>query len=117
MLNAGTQLERIASVHHNRWLAPAGTAMAMLACYGVTVAIGVLSLIGISVALPVRAPVIVLFSGIAAAGLAGFCQRHHNRPAVALGLVGFILIAGSKFLPPGLKAGAIALEGAVSYAW
>jgi hypothetical protein len=32
-------------------LAPAGAAMAMLACYGMTAAIGVLSLIGMSVAL------------------------------------------------------------------
>ena len=112
MLNASTQSERTASVSHNKWLAPVGTAMAMLACYGVTAAIGVLSLIGISVALPFRAPVIVLFSGIATAGLAGSYQRHHNRPAVALGLLGFILIVGSKFLPAGLKSGAIALEGA-----
>lgn len=112
MLNAGTQLEQTASVNRARWLAPVGTAMAMLACYGVTVAIGVLSLIGISVALPFRAPFIILFSGIAAASLAGSYKRHHNRPAVVLGLVGFILIAGSKFLPPSLKAEALGIEGA-----
>lgn len=112
MLNARAQSEQMIIVRQNTWLAPIGTAMAMLACYGVTAAIGVLSLIGISVALPFRAPVIILFSGIAAASLAGSYRRHHSRLAVVLGLVGFILIAGSKFLPPGLKAEAIGIEAA-----
>ena len=112
MMKASTQLEQTVSVSRGRWPAPVGTAMAMLACYGVSAAIGVLSLIGISVALPFRAPFIILFSGIAAVSLAGSYRRHHSRLAVVLGLVGFILITGSKFLPPGLKADAIALEGA-----
>lgn len=93
-------------------LAAVGTATAMLACYGITVIISMLSLIGISVALPFRAPVIILFSGIAAASLTGSYRRHHSRLVVALGLVGFVLITGSKVLPPDLKAGAIAIEGA-----
>ena len=61
MMKASTQLEQIVSVGRGKWLAPAGTAMAMLACYGVTAVIGLLSLIGISVALPFRAPIIILF--------------------------------------------------------
>ena len=112
MLNASTQLGQTASVSRSRWLAPVGTAMAMLACYGMTAAIGVLSLIGISVALPFRAPFIILFSGIAAASLAGSYKRHHSRPAVVLGLIGFILIAASKFLPSSLNAEALGIEGA-----
>ncbi len=112
MLNANTQMEQTVSVSRSRWLAPVGTAMAMLACYGVSAAIGVLSLIGISVALPFRAPLIILFSGVAAASLAGSYKRHHSRPAVILGLVGFILIAASKFLPPSLNAEALGIEGA-----
>lgn len=112
MLNANTQVKRTAVVRQSNWLAPLGTAMAMLACYGVTAAIGILSLIGISVALPFRASLIILFSGIAAASLAGSYWRHHSRLAVVLGLVGFLLIAGSKVLPPGLKADAIAIEAA-----
>ena len=112
MLSVGTPLERTACVRHNGSLAPVVTAMALLACYGDTAAKRALSPIGISVALPFRAPVIVLFPGIAATGLAGRYQRHHNRPAVALGLLGFILIAGRKVLLPSLKAGAIALERA-----
>jgi hypothetical protein len=116
MLNASTQLERTASVSHSKrlekWLAPLGTAMAMLACYGVTAVIGLLSLIGISVALPFRAPIIILFSAMAAAGLAGSYKRHHSRAAVVLGLIGFILIAASKFPPPSLKAEALVIEGA-----
>ena len=112
MLNASTQLGQTASVSRSRWLAPVCTAMAMLACYGMTAAIGVLSLIGISVALPFRAPFIILFSGIAAASLAGSYKRHHSRPAVVLGLIGFILIAASKFLPSSLNAEALGIEGA-----
>ena len=112
MPNAGTQLEQIVRVSHGRWLASVGTAMAMFACYGVSAAIGVLSLIGISVALPFRAPLIILFSGIAAASLAGSYKRHHSRPAVVLGLVGFISIAASQFLPPSLNAEALRIEGA-----
>ncbi|MHB1678355.1 MAG: MerC family mercury resistance protein [Sulfuriferula sp.] len=94
-----------------KWLAPAGAAMAMLACYGVTAGIGALSLIGISAALPFRAPVIIFFSGIAAASLAGSYKRHHSRWAVFLGLAGFMLITGSKFLPPSRKAEALIIEG------
>ena len=112
MLNISTELRQTANVSRRTWLAPIGTAMAMLTCYGVTAAIGVLSLIGISVALPFRAPLIILFSGIAAASLAGSYKRHHSRPAVVLGLVGFILIAASKFLPPSLNAEALGIEGA-----
>ncbi|WP_162800453.1 MerC family mercury resistance protein [Acidibrevibacterium fodinaquatile] len=111
MMKASTQLEQIVSVGRGKWLAPAGTAMAMLACYGVTAVIGLLSLIGISVALPFRAPIIILFSAIAAAGLLGSYKRHHSRAAVVLGLAGFILIAGSKFLPPNRKAEALVIEG------
>ncbi len=112
MQNAITQSERTAVARQNNWLAPAGTAMAMLACYGVTAAIGVLSLIGISMALPFRAPVIVLFSAIAAASLASSYRRHQSGLVVVLGLVGFVLVAGSKFLPPDLKADAIGIEAA-----
>ena len=112
MQNAITQSERTAVARQNNWLAPAGTAMAMLACYGVTAAIGVLSLIGISMALPFRAPVIVLCSAIAAASLASSYRRHQSGLVVVLGLVGFVLVAGSKFLPPDLKADAIGIEAA-----
>lgn len=63
-------------------------------------------------ALPFRAPFIILFSGIGAASLAGSYRQHHSRLVLALALVGFILIAGSKFLPPGLKAAALGIEGA-----
>lgn len=112
MLNDRKQLEQTVSFSHGGWLAPVGTAMAMLACYGVSAAIGALSLIGISLALPFRTPLIVLFSGIAAASLAASYRRHHSRPAVVLGLVGFILVAASKFLPPSLNAEALGIEGA-----
>ena len=112
MLNASTQLEQTVSVSRGRWLALVGTAMAMLACYGVSAAIGALSLIGISLALPFRTPFIVLFSGIAAASLAASYKRHYSRPAVVLGLVGFTLVAASKFLPPRLNAEALGIEGA-----
>ncbi len=111
MIDADTRSSHGANDPPANWLAPAGTAMAMLACYGVTAVIGLLSLIGISVALPFRAPIIILFSAIAAAGLAGSYKRHHSRAAIVLGLAGFILIAGSKFLPPNRKAEALVIEG------
>ena len=111
MIDADTRSSHGANDPPANWLAPAGTAMAMLACYGVTAVIGLLSLIGISVALPFRAPIIILFSAIAAAGLLGSYKRHHSRAAVVLGLAGFILIAGSKFLPPNRKAEALVIEG------
>ena len=111
MIDADTRSSHGANDPPANWLAPAGTAMAMLACYGVTAVIGLLSLIGISVALPFRAPSIILFSAIAAAGLAGSYKRHHSRAAIVLGLAGFILIAGSKFLPPNRKAEALVIEG------
>jgi len=106
------KFDKAAEDRHSNWLAPAGTAMAMMACYGLTAGIGVLSLIGISVAFPFRAEVIILFSAIAAASLAGSYRRHHSRLALGLALVGFSLIAGSKFLSPSLKAEAIGVEGA-----
>lgn len=111
MLNADTKLKRTAAVRQNNWMAPAGTAMAMLACYGMTAAIGVLSLIGISVALPLRAPFIILFSGIAAASLTASYRWHHSRLVIAFGLVGFILIVESKLFPPDLRTNAIVIEG------
>lgn len=111
MKEANIPSDKGAEDRPSNWLAPAGTVMAMMACYGLSAGIGVLSLIGISVAFPFRAEVIILFSAIAAASLAGSYRRHHSRLALGLALVGFSLIAGSKFLPLILKTEAIGIEG------
>ena len=95
-----------------RFLAPAGTAMAMLTCYGISAVVGVLSLLGISLALPYRGPLIVVFSAIAAGSLVASYRQHRSIPVLVLGLLGFALIAASKFAPHELTALALATEGA-----
>jgi hypothetical protein len=111
MRNARAEAARTGITQRANWLAPAGTAMAMLACYGVSATIGLASLVGVSIALPFRAPVIVFFSAFAAAGLASSFRRHRNRPALILGLLGFVLIVVSKFLPLALRAESFGIEG------
>lgn len=103
---------RVTSFDRGKWLAPAGTIVAMLTCYGITAALGLLSLVGITAAIPFRAPVIVLFSALALVGLAGSYRRHQSRPSLVIGAAGFLLVTASKFLPPAMKAAAIGLEGA-----
>lgn len=94
------------------WLSFVGTAMAMLTCYGVTAVIGVLSLVGITIAVPFRAPFIIIFSAIAAVSLSVTYKKHHSRWVVFFGLAGFFLVTVSKFLPPTMKFVSIGLEGA-----
>ena len=68
----------LASGGARKWLAPVGTAMAMMACYGVTGTIAILSLIGVSVTLPYRAPYIIFFAAIAAVSLLGSYKQHRS---------------------------------------
>ncbi len=112
MPNDHPESRRALTVGRGSWLAPAGTIMAMLTCYGITAALSILSLIGISIAIPFRAPVIVFFSALAAAGLAASYRRDRSRLVVIFGLVGFLLVTASKFLPAGLKVESIGIEGA-----
>lgn len=57
------------------------------------------------------APSIVFFSALAALGLAGSYPRHRRRSAVLLGVIGFLLVTASKFLPPAVKIESVGLEG------
>ena len=112
MSNDHSESPRAGIIGRGRWLAPAGTIMAMLTCYGITAALSILSLIGISIAIPFRAPVIVFFSALAATGLVASYRRDRNRLVVLLGVAGFLLVTASKLLPPGLKVESIGIEGA-----
>lgn len=108
--NGGSEL--IASARVGRWLAPLGTALAMIACYGVTATFAVLSLIGISVTLPYRAPYIIFFAAVAAVSLLGSFKQHRSRLVIVAALAGLALIVVSKFLAPDLKPVSFGMEAA-----
>lgn len=112
MPNPSGESEPVASGGAGKWLAPVGTALSMIACYGVTAAFGILSLIGISVTLPYRAPYIIFFAAIAAVSLLGSYKRHRSRSVVLAALAGLTLIVVSKFLSPGLKPVSMGMEAA-----
>jgi uncharacterized membrane protein YjjP (DUF1212 family) len=82
----------------------------MIACYGVTATFAILSLIGISVTLPYRAPYIIFFAAIAAISLLSSYKQHRSQSVVLAALVGLTLIVVSKFLAPGLKPMSINME-------
>ncbi len=112
MPNLNGNPEAVASAPASRWLAPLGTALAMIACYGVTGTLAILSLIGVSVTLPYRAPYIVFFAAIAAVSLLGSYKQHRSPSVVLAALVGLALIVVSKVLAPGLKPVSIGMEAA-----
>ncbi len=77
------------------WLAPLAAALSLVACYGRLAAIGLLGVLGITIALneAVWAGAIILFAGLTFAVL--LVKRHrHGRPApAALAGIGVLLIA------------------------
>ncbi len=110
MTNPSSESQPITSGGAGKWLAPVGTALAMIACYGVTATFAVLSLIGISATLPYRAPYIIFFAAIAAISLLVSYKQHRSQSVVLAALAGFTLIVASKFLAPNLKPESIAME-------
>lgn len=76
------------------WLAPAGTALAILACYGTLAVVGALSLMGVALAVDegLWAGAIVLFALLALAGLILGWRVHRSMPPVLLGVLGTALI-------------------------
>lgn len=112
MSNLSRSSESALSGGSSRWLAPLGTALAMTACYGVTATFAILSLIGISVTLPYRAPYIIFFAAIAAISLLFSYKQHRSRSVVVAALAGLTLIVASKFLPLGYKPESIGMEAA-----
>lgn len=75
-------------------LAPWGTALAIIACYGTLAVVGVLSLLGITIAIHegVWAGSIVLFSGLALAGIILSWKTHHQNPPLLSGIIGVGMI-------------------------
>lgn len=76
------------------WLPGAATALAALSCYGTTVLIGLLSLLGISLAIDGRvwAGAISLFALLATITIALSFRRHRVVGPLALGTIGLALI-------------------------
>ena len=82
-------------VGRSRWFAVVNLVAAMLACYGTLTLVGLLSVLGVSMAINAAAwaGVIVVFAGLTAFGIA-LGIRHHRQPApFVLALPGFALIA------------------------
>ena len=83
--------------HPTGWLAPIGTVLAILACYGTLAVVSLLSLLGIGIAVHegIWAGVIALFALIALAGLLPGWRSHRRMPPLMLGLLGagFVLWA------------------------
>ncbi len=73
-----------------KWMAPACTVLALLACYGTLAVVGLLSLMGITLAINegVWAGAIVVFALLALAGLVLSWRHHRALPPVLLGIVG-----------------------------
>lgn len=96
-------------------LGSVGTILALSTCYGLSALIGILSLLGITLTFQWRAPVIVLFSGLATISLAFSYRRHRLIGPFGLALAGFGLIVWSKTLtrsPLIEAAGFLCLVGA-----
>jgi len=82
-------------VGRNRWFAVVSLAAALLACYGTLMLIGLLSALGVSMAVNAAAwaGVIVVFAGLTAFGIALGIGRHRQPVPFVLALPGFALIA------------------------
>lgn len=78
-----------------KWLAPACTIMAVLACYGTLAAVALLSLMGITLAINegIWAGAIVVFALLALTGLVLSWRQHRTLPPLLFGIVGVGLIA------------------------
>jgi len=76
------------------WLALAGTALAILACYGTLAVVAVLSLMGVALAVDegLWAGAIVLFALLALVGIVLGWRIHRHAPPLLLGILGAGLI-------------------------
>ena len=82
-------------VGRSRWFAVVSLAAALLACYGTITLVGLLSVLGVSIAINAAAwaGVIVVFAGLTAVGVALGVRRHRRPAPFVLALLGFALIA------------------------
>ncbi|MDT8854979.1 MerC domain-containing protein [Paracoccaceae bacterium Fryx2] len=76
------------------WLAPLAAALSLVACYGTLAAIGLLGVLGVTIALneTVWAGAILLFAGLTFALLLVRLRRHGRLAPVALAGIGLLLI-------------------------
>ncbi len=84
-------------VARSRWFAVVGLMAALLACYGTFALVGLLSVLGVSIAINAAAwaGVITVFAGLTAVGIALGLRRHRRPAPFVLALFGFALIAWS----------------------
>ena len=89
------QTGRMNRTGHSRWFAVASLTAALLACYGTLALVGLLSVLGISMAINAAtwAGVIVAFAGLTAFGIALGMPLHRRPAPFVLALPGFALIA------------------------
>ena len=78
-----------------RWLAVVSLVAALLACYGTLALVGLLSVLGVSMAINAAAwaGVITVFAGLTVLGVALGLRRHRRPAPIVLALFGFALIA------------------------
>lgn len=76
------------------WLPRAATVLAILSCYGTTLIIGLLSALGISLAVDERAwaGAISILAALAAVAIAASCRRRGSIGPAAIAAVGLVLI-------------------------
>ena len=76
------------------WVPTAATALAVLSCYGTTVLIGLLSLLGVTLALDPRiwAAAISSFAALAAVAIAASCRRRRTAGPTVVAALGLGLI-------------------------
>lgn len=77
------------------WLAPAATALSLVACYGTLAAVALLGVLGVTIALneTVWAGAIVLFAGLTFVALLIRRRRHHRLAPIVLAGIGVLLIS------------------------
>jgi len=82
-----------------QWLAASGLVAALLACYGTLALVGLLSVLGLSIALnpTAWAGAIVGFAGLGTLGVALGMRCHRHPAPTVLALLGFALIGWALF--------------------
>lgn len=76
------------------WLAPLATILSLLACYGTLVAIGLLGVLGVTIAVneTAWAGAIILFAGLTIVALLIRRRRHGRFTPIVLAGIGFLLL-------------------------
>ncbi len=82
------------------WIAGAGTALSLFACYGTLAIIAILSALGIAIGLneTLWAGAIVAFAAVAVGGLGLGSKQHQNLLPLAVGFVGAITLVYTMYV-------------------